>query len=125
MRNGKRLTAGAAALAAAITFLAAARVGARSATGVANGATAEAKISVTQEGFTPSTVVLRRGVASRITFVRNIADTCATEIVVQELGINVALPLNEPVSVEVTPRSAGQYDYGCGDGVFHGTIIVR
>lgn len=85
----------------------------------------EVKITVTEDGFSPTNVVLRRGVQSRITFVRQVANTCATEIVVQELGIRVALPLNEPVSVDVTPRSAGQYDYGCGTGAFHGTIMVR
>jgi plastocyanin domain-containing protein len=89
------------------------------------GAGLEVKISVTEEGFNPTNVVLRRGVQSRITFVRQVANTCATEIVVQELAIRVALPLNEPVSVDVTPRSAGQYDYGCGTGAFHGTIMVR
>ena len=90
-----------------------------------SGAGPEVKIAITAEGFSPATVVLRRGVQSRITFVRQIENTCATAIVVQELGIDVNLPLNQPVSVEVTPKSAGQYDYGCGTGPFRGTIMVR
>lgn len=85
----------------------------------------EVKITVKEDGFSPTNVVLRRGVQSRITFVRQVTDTCATEIVVRELGISLTLPLNEPASVDVTPRSIGQYDYGCGTGAFHGTITVR
>ena len=85
----------------------------------------EVKITITDEGFRPASVVLRRGAQARITFIRQIENTCATTIVVQELGVDVNLPLNEPVSVEVTPKSAGQYDYGCGTGPFHGTIMVR
>lgn len=124
MRIGRRWTKGAAALAVAVISLTCLGASVRGALGGAEGG-GEAKISVTAEGFRPGSVVLRRGVQSHITFVRQVAETCATEVVIQELGVSVALPLNEQVSVEVTPKTAGQFDYGCGDGVFHGTIIVR
>lgn len=88
-------------------------------------ASSDVKITVTDEGFRPAIVVLRRGAQTRITFVRQTENTCATAVVVQELGIDLNLPLNEPVSVEVTPQSAGQYNYGCGTGPFNGTIMVR
>ena len=92
---------------------------------VPNTASSDVKITIMEEGFRPATVVLRRGAQSRITFVRQIENTCATAVVIQELGIDLNLPLNEPVSVDVTPKSSGQYNYGCGTGPFNGTIMVR
>lgn len=114
------------AFAIVTSFLISTVLGASGLASVRNtGAGPDVKIAITEEGFSPANVVLRRGVQSRITFVRQIEDTCATAIVVQELGIDLNLPLNQPVSVEVTPKSAGQYDYGCGTGPFRGTIMVR
>ena len=113
------------ALAVSIILLTCLGVGARGVPAGFQSGGGEAKISVTADGFAPSNVVLRRGAQSRLTFVRRVADTCATEVVIQELGVRVALPLNEPVTVDVTPKTAGQYDYGCGAGPFHGTVIVR
>jgi plastocyanin domain-containing protein len=83
------------------------------------------KIRVTQQGLNPGEVMLRRKMPVRLTFVRETAETCATEINVEELGIHVALPLNEPVSVEITPARAGKFEFGCGTDKFRGVIVIR
>jgi plastocyanin domain-containing protein len=82
-------------------------------------------VKVTGQGLSPATIMLRRKIPVRLTFVRETADTCATEINVEELGIHVALPLNEPVSVEVTPERSGKFSFGCGADKFRGVIVIR
>lgn len=82
-------------------------------------------VKVTAAGFDPSVVRLRRKIPARLTFVREVADTCATEIKVEELGIDVALPLNQPVTVEFTPNHPGKYDFGCGGGTSRGAVVVQ
>ncbi|HWS85835.1 MAG TPA: cupredoxin domain-containing protein [Pyrinomonadaceae bacterium] len=82
-------------------------------------------VKITGQGINPETVMLRRKIPVRLTFLRETADTCATEIRVEELGINVALPLNQPVSVELTPERSGKFGFGCGTGKFRGVIVVR
>lgn len=82
-------------------------------------------VKVTGQGLSPATVMLRRKIPARLTFLRQTADTCATEINVEELGIHVALPLNEPVSVEVTPERSGKFSFGCGADKFRGVIVIR
>lgn len=85
----------------------------------------EAKVTVNSKGIQPSRVILRRGVPARLTFTRETEDTCVTEIVIDELGIRVSLPLNESVVVEFTPLNGGKFDYGCGIGTSRAAIVVR
>jgi plastocyanin domain-containing protein len=35
------------------------------------------------------------------------------------------LPLNEPVVVEFTPRSAGEIGFVCGMNMLRGTVVVQ
>ncbi len=90
-------------------------------TGVGQAAT----VKITPEGFSPSLVRLRRKIPARLTFVREVSDTCATEIKVEELDLHVTLPLNQPVTVEFTPNRTGKFDFGCGDGTFRAAMVVQ
>lgn len=66
-----------------------------------------ARVELTEQGYQPSSVRLRRGVPARVTFVRKVSGTCATEVVIPEYGVRRALPLDEPVVVELTPERSG------------------
>jgi plastocyanin domain-containing protein len=44
------------------------------------------------------------------------------EIVIPDLGVKEFLPLNEEVSIKITPPKVGLYDIHCGMNMFHGTI---
>jgi plastocyanin domain-containing protein len=70
-------------------------------------------------------VALRAGPPARITFVRTTDKTCGTEVVFPSLNIKRALPLNEPVVIEFTPRKSGDIAFACGMNMLHGTIVVR
>ena len=83
-----------------------------------------AKVTITRMGYEPATITLKRGVPARITFLRTTDDTCATEVVFADYGINRALPLNQPVTVSLTPR-AGEFAFTCGMNMHRGKMIVQ
>lgn len=84
-----------------------------------------AKVTVTKDGFEPSTVTLRAGTPARLTFLRTTDQTCATEVAVPSLKIERPLPLNKPIDIEFTPAKAGTVDFACGMGMFKGVLVVE
>lgn len=84
-----------------------------------------ARVLITEQGYSRTSIVLRRGVPTRITFLRQTDSTCATEIVIPGYGINRPLPLNTPVAVTFTPKRSGEFGFTCGMNMHRGKIIVR
>lgn len=70
-------------------------------------------VKMTERGFEPVSLTLRRGVQARITFLRTTDQTCAKEIVLRDFGIRRDKPLNQPVVVTLTPNK-GEFDFTCG-----------
>jgi len=87
--------------------------------------TQSASVELTERGYEPSGVRLRRGVPARVTFTRKVSATCATEVMLPDYGIRRALPLDEPVTVEFTPKKSGDFTFSCGMGMVKGSLIVR
>jgi cobalt-zinc-cadmium efflux system membrane fusion protein len=85
----------------------------------------EATIVVGDASFEPSRLTLHANVLARLTFTRTSATTCATSVVFPALKITKALPINEPVSLEFTPRRAGELAFACGMNMLRGTIVIR
>ncbi len=84
-----------------------------------------ARVLITENGYSRTSINLRRGVPTRITFIRQTDATCATEIVISYYGINRALPLNTPVVVSFTPKRSGEVGFTCGMNMMRGKLIVR
>jgi plastocyanin domain-containing protein len=83
------------------------------------------EVAVTSDGFVPANIKVRQGQKVRLVVTRKTDRTCATEIVIKDQGINQALPLNRPVTVEFTPRKTGQIRYACGMDMISGVIVVE
>src|SRR5262249_24605936 len=83
------------------------------------------KVLLTEQGYEPAKVTLRAGGPAQITFVRTTEKTCGTEVVFPSLGIRRALPLNQPVVIEVTPGTSGDISFVCGMNMLRGTIVVQ
>jgi len=83
------------------------------------------EISVTGEGFVPSSIRVKKGQLVRLVVTRKTDRTCATEIVIRDQGINQRLPLGKPVTVEFTPMKSGQLRYACGMDMISGIIVVE
>ncbi len=82
-------------------------------------------VALTEKGYEPTSLKLRRGVPAQVTFIRKVSATCGTQIVIADYDIKRALPLNEPVLVEFTPKKAGTFSFTCGMGMLRGSLIVR
>lgn len=82
-------------------------------------------LSVTEKGYEPSPVSLRKGEPVKLVVTRTTEQTCATELVLEDYNINVALPLNQPVEIAFTPDKSGKLVYGCAMGkMISGVFMV-
>lgn len=85
----------------------------------------EAKVLVTEKGYEPAKLTVQAGQAARITFIRTTDKTCGTEVVFPSLNIRRALPLNEPVVIEFTPKASGEIGFVCGMNMLRGNVVVQ
>lgn len=83
------------------------------------------EMAVTENGFEPSKVKVNRGEKVRLVVTRKTDSTCATEIVIEDQGVNAELPLGKAVAVEFTPKKSGQIRYACGMGHVSGVLFVK
>jgi cobalt-zinc-cadmium efflux system membrane fusion protein len=82
-------------------------------------------VMLTEQGYQPGRVRLRRGVPARVTFLRKIEATCGTELLIPDYQIKRELPFNEPVVVEFTPNKRGESEFTCGMKMLRGKLVVR
>lgn len=76
-------------------------------------------------GYSPSTISIPLGKTTKINFMRKDPSSCLEEVVLSDFKIRKYLPMNEEVSIEITPKEKGEYDFTCGMNMFHGKIIVK
>jgi plastocyanin len=82
------------------------------------------ELKVTEDGFVPSKVKVNRGEKVRLVVTRKTNRTCATEIAIPGYGIERKLPLDTPVTVELTPKASGEIRYSCGMNMISGVLLV-
>lgn len=83
------------------------------------------RVLINEQGYSPGSFKLKKGVPAKVTFLRQTERTCATEIVIPAYGINMPLPLNQPVVVSFTPKSAGEFGFTCGMNMMRGKLFVQ
>ena len=81
------------------------------------------EMSVTDKGFEPAVVKVKKGEPVTLVITRKTEKTCATEIVIDEEKISTKLPLNKAVTVSFTPKKAGDIKYGCAMGKMIGGVL--
>jgi plastocyanin domain-containing protein len=81
------------------------------------------EMAVTEKGFEPATLTVKKGEPVTLVITRKTDKTCATEIVIDEEKISTKLPLGKPVTVTFTPKKAGQMKYGCAMGKMIGGVL--
>ena len=79
---------------------------------------------VTDKGFEPQNLRVKKGEPVTLTITRKSDATCATEIVIDEYKVKTPLPLNTPVTVTFTPSKTGQLKYGCAMQKMIGGVIT-
>jgi plastocyanin domain-containing protein len=76
-------------------------------------------------GYTPAVIHARQGVPLRLVFDRQETSSCSEEVVLGDFGVRRFLPAFEKTVVELTPREPGRFDFSCGMGMLHGTLVVE
>jgi plastocyanin domain-containing protein len=82
------------------------------------------EISVTENGFEPTPIKLKKGQPAKLVITRKTDKTCATEIVIDEFNIDAKLPLDTPVQVAFTPTKSGELKYGCAMNKMVGGVLM-
>ena len=85
----------------------------------------EIQVAVTDMGFQPNAVTIKKGQAAVLVMTRKTDQTCATEAVFAETGRKYDLPLNQPVRIDLTGVSPGTVHWSCGMDMEHGTVTIE
>jgi hypothetical protein len=91
-------------------------------------ATGERRISiaVTADGFLPERSYVTVGERVTLVVTRRVDPTCAKDIVIEDYGILLPLPLGEPVQVSFTPTRPGRIRFAaCAINMVAGEIVVE
>jgi len=76
-------------------------------------------------GYSPETISIPKGKLTKINFLRTDPTDCLEEVVLGDFKIKRHLPLNQKVTVEITPQRTGEFGFACGMNMYHGKIIVK
>ena len=92
--------------------------------GETSGGYQEAMILV-KGGYTPDTVIVRRGRPVRLNFRREETATCSDKVVFADFQKSAELPTGQTVPIELLPKEAGEFAFSCPMGMFRGRLIVE
>lgn len=76
-------------------------------------------------GYSPEVISIPKGKTTKLNFIRTDPTDCLGEVVLGDFKIRKELPINQKVTVLITPQKAGEYMYACGMNMYHGKIIVK
>jgi plastocyanin domain-containing protein len=76
-------------------------------------------------GYTPAVFHAKEGAPLRLIFDRPEPSSCSDEVVIGDFGVKRFLPPFQKTVVELTPDRVGRFDFTCGMGMLHGTLIVE
>ncbi len=84
------------------------------------------EIKVTEDGFEPREVKLKKGESVTLVFKRETENTCMTAVdIPKEKVADFELPLNKAMSLTITPKEAGVEKFHCSAmGMGDGKLIV-
>jgi len=88
---------------------------------VPDGAT---KITVSESGYSPASISVKKGQPVKLAFYRADAENCGGEVVFAKQNITRKLPVGETVTVEFTSTEAGEIGFACGMDMFRGKVVV-
>jgi plastocyanin domain-containing protein len=81
-------------------------------------------ISITDDGFQPARSVVPKGTPLTLVFTRKSDQTCVTDVTFGRLAKTVALPLNQPVRVEL-PALEDTLSFSCPMDMYKGMLEAR
>lgn len=76
-------------------------------------------------GYTPDTIIVRSGRPVRLNFRREETASCSDKVIFADFQKSADLPTGATVPVELLPKQAGEFAFGCPMGMFRGKLIVE
>jgi len=76
-------------------------------------------------GYQPDKISIPYNKTTKLKFLRKDSNSCLEDVVLSDFKIKKSLPMNEKVTVEITPNKKGTFDFSCAMGMFHGKLIVK
>lgn len=80
---------------------------------------------VVNGGYSPETVVLKKGVPAEVNFDMRDSTACLSHVVFQQLGVDKDLTKQKITSVKIPTDKKGTYNFACGMDMFHGKVVVK
>jgi len=82
------------------------------------------KVTVSDHGFTPSSIQAKRGQPLTLQFTRVSAQTCAKQVAFPELNLTKDLPLDTAVTIQVPTDVARTLTFQCGMGMYKSSVVI-
>ncbi|MBU2600941.1 MAG: cupredoxin domain-containing protein [Actinobacteria bacterium] len=80
---------------------------------------------VVKGGYTPDTIVVKRGRPVRLNFNRQESASCSEMVLFPDFDRSARLPEGTVVPIEFTPEKVGEFGFQCQMGMFRGRLIVE
>lgn len=80
---------------------------------------------VVKGGYSPSTVVFKKGVPARLNFDMQDHTACLSHVVFSSLGVDKDLTKQKTTTVNIPTDKAGEINFACGMDMFHGKVVVK
>ncbi|TSC85448.1 MAG: hypothetical protein G01um10147_1146 [Microgenomates group bacterium Gr01-1014_7] len=80
---------------------------------------------IVEGGYSPEVISVPKGKTTKINFIRKDKSDCLEEVILPDFKVRKHLPLNQKVTIEITPNTSGEFRFSCGMNMFHGKIIVH
>jgi len=75
-------------------------------------------------GYTPDTILLKRGKPARLNFRREETASCSEMVLLPDFGKSAQLPEGQTVAIEIMPDKAGEFEFACQMGMLRGKLVV-
>jgi plastocyanin domain-containing protein len=82
-------------------------------------------VSVSEEGFKPDNITVKKGASVTLRFTRTTDDTCATKVVFPDEKIEKDLPLYQPVDIPIDTKEARTLAFQCGMGMYKSKVVIQ
>lgn len=83
------------------------------------------ELAVTSDGFVPARAKVKVGEPVTLFVTRKVQNTCATDIVIKDYGVNQPLPEGQRVQVTLTPKKPGPIRYACAMDMVSGELVAE
>ena len=86
--------------------------------------TPKIQMKVTQSGYTPNVITVKRGVSVDLVIDNPLEDSCLSTFTMPDFNINNVNLKTGMTTLTFTPDKTGTYTFSCGMQMFKGSIIV-